>query len=87
MARPKGGLYNVRDSTPIALRVPNELLAQAHERCGGKAALTEWLRNHLRIACAIPLDFDAGYYEGRAAGWAEANKQFRSRMAGVFDKP
>jgi hypothetical protein len=76
----KPGPLNERDSTVLTVRVPNDLMTGALAQCGGRARLSEWLRNILRVACQVPLDRQAGYEEGYKAGWTEANKRFREAI-------
>jgi hypothetical protein len=77
MARPRGGALTEQSSTPIAVRLPNDLLALARRAAGGKAEFPEWLRNLVRRGCSIPLDFKAGYREGFTAGWADSKTKFQ----------
>lgn len=83
MTRTRTGQHTDRDSTVLAVRVPNTLVTTIMAACGGQSAFAEWARNVFRRACDIPLDFDAGYKEGYSAGWAEANAKFRSALAQV----
>ena len=80
VGRPRGGKYNERTSTAVAVRVPNDLLELVHAQCGGQKGLAEWLRNTMRHACSVPVDREAGYQEGFMAGWAEANRKFKAGM-------
>lgn len=83
MGRKAGGLHGANVSKVLAVRVPNALAAAALDRCGGQENLAEWLRNMIRQACHVPLDFKAGYEEGKMQGWAESNARFRDAMKGA----
>ena len=77
MPRPPGGLLTVGASKVVSVRVPQGLHAQAMEQCGGvKRKLAEFVRNALRVACGVPLNFEAGYDEGFRQGWADAKEAF-----------
>lgn len=67
------------------MRVPNSLLALMQQAAGapGGQALAEWHRNVLRRAVRIRLDYDAGYEEGKAAGWADAQERLRAALKGA----
>jgi len=80
MPRPRGP-HGRNDSTTVAVRVPNTLFARM--QAAGGNSLAEWHRNVLRRACSVPLDYDAGYHEGRAAGWAEAQARLRDALKGA----
>jgi hypothetical protein len=67
-------------STIIRVRLPVELAKAMYDRCGDKKKLSEWLRNCIRQACHIPLNYDAGYQEGYSAGWTKANARFRDAL-------
>ena len=69
-----------RETVVLAVRVPRELADAALGRCGGQGALSEWLRNQIRVACGRVLDKDVGYDEGYRAGWADANARFRAAV-------
>lgn len=81
MPRPRG-LHGRADSTTLAVRVPNALLDRIHSAAGaeGGQVLAEWHRNALRRATSVPIDYEAGYEEGKAAGWTEANDRFRAAL-------
>jgi hypothetical protein len=84
MPRPRG--KHGRDaSTAIAIRVPDDLLELLRQAAGadGGSAFAEWFRNVLRRQVNIPIDYEAGYEEGKAAGWADAQERFRAAMKGV----
>lgn len=82
MPRPRGP-HGKENSTVVAIRVPKSLHELMVDRAGGPEALTEWHRNVLRAACRVPLDFRAGYEEGKMQGWAEASAKFREAMKGA----
>lgn len=67
-------------STPRAVRLPNDLDDAVMAACGGPEEFAEWARNVFRRAVGVPLDFKAGYREGRAKGWAEASAEFKAAM-------
>ncbi len=77
------GSFSRAGSTVIAVRVPNDLAEAAYARCGGKESFAQWMRDVIRYACSKPLDRDAGYQEGFAAGWSDANRKFRSALQGA----
>jgi hypothetical protein len=68
------------DTTVLAVRVPNELAAAVILAAGGQAGFAEWARNVYRRALNKPLNYDAGYAEGKAAGWAKSNERFREAL-------
>jgi hypothetical protein len=75
------GPHNERDSTVVAVRVPNEMLQAAVASCGGdRSGLSAWLRNVIRYACQTPIDYGAGYDEGYRAGWNAANTKFKAAL-------
>lgn len=80
MARKPGGPHSARGSTVLAVRVPNDVLDAAVNACGNRAKLAEWLRNLIRQACQIPIDYETGYDEGHRAGWAAANEKFKAAL-------
>lgn len=80
MPRPRGGPLTAKASKPVSFRVPRELLAVVEAQCGGPENLAQWLRNVVRHACTIPLDFEAGYDEGFRAGWADAKVKWTEAM-------
>lgn len=66
-------------STVLSLRLPDDL-AEAIDAAAADAGATstsEWARNALRDAVGQPLGIDAGYREGFAAGWSDANDRIR----------
>lgn len=83
MPRPRG-LHGRNESTAIAVRVPDPLLARIHEAAGatGGSQLAEWHRNVLRHAVGIPLDIEAGYEEGKMQGWAESQERMLTALKG-----
>ena len=84
MGRPSGGNLTEHASTPKAVRFPNKLLEQAEDAAGGKKAFPEWLRNVVRTALGIPLDYEAGYAEGHMAGWADSKAKYEAvSQAGI----
>ncbi len=84
MGRPKGGDYTEAVSTPKAVRVPNELLAEAYEAAGGRKRYAAWLRNVIRTALKKPLNYEVGYQEGFVAGWADGkHKAAKSKPPGT----
>lgn len=68
------------DTTVLAVRVPNELAAAVVLAARGRAGFAEWARNVFRQALGRPLKYDAGYEEGKAAGWAASNERFREAL-------
>jgi hypothetical protein len=64
------------------VRVPHALAAMVFRSAGadGGSALSEYLRNIIRHAQRVPLDFDAGYEEGKMKGWTEANDRFKTAL-------
>lgn len=63
-----------------SVRLPHETWEQVDQAAGGTENWSEWIRNLIRTGLATPLDYQAGYEEGRAAGWADANQRFRAAM-------
>lgn len=84
MPRPRG-LHGRNESTALAVRVPDALLARIHRAAGatGGSQLAEWHRNVLRRSVGVPLDYDAGYEEGKAQGWAEAQARMTTALRGI----
>lgn len=84
MPRPRGP-HGANDSTPVAVRVPDDLLKRMQHAAGADKgpAMAEWHRNVLRRAVSVRLTYEVGYEEGRAAGWADAQARLRSAMKGV----
>lgn len=83
MPRPRGP--HSRDaSVPLCVRVPKALADRIFAAAGAEkgSELAEYLRNALRKVTGTKLDFAAGYEEGKAKGWAEANQRFREAMKG-----
>ena len=66
----------------VSARVTNPQRRRTFDRRGadGGPALAEYLRNVIRRAVGAPLDFAAGYAEGKARGWTEANERFRGAI-------
>jgi len=79
MPRPRGP-HGRNASAVVAIRIPLALRESVLEACGGQQDFAQWARNVFRQACRIPLDREAGYQEGYAAGWAEANRRFREAV-------
>lgn len=79
------GPHSADASTAVAVRLPADLARAVFAAAGadGGPELAEYLRNTLRRAVGWPLDFTAGYAEGRAAGWAEANARLRAALKGA----
>jgi hypothetical protein len=67
-------------STPRAVRLPDTLDVAVMHACGGQDHFGEWARNIFRRAVGIKLGYDAGYEEGRRAGWTDANAAFRAAL-------
>jgi len=91
MPRPRGGQYTGERSTPIAFRLPNELLSLAVERAGGREGLNEWARGVIRQAlqgklAGLSEAQMAGFEEGKRQGWAHANKVFREALQAAVEK-
>jgi len=91
MARPRGGEYTGERSTPIAFRLPNELVDAAVERAGGREAISEWARGIIRRELAgRPQGLSEaqlqGYEEGKRQGWAHANRAFREALRVAVEK-
>ena len=84
MPRPRG-IHGRNESTALAVRVPNPLLARIHHAAGATSGsqLAEWHRNVLRRSVGVPLDYDAGYEEGKAQGWAEAQERMTTALRGI----
>ncbi len=84
MPRPRGP-HSTDVSRALAVRVPVGLAEELFRVAGADSGpqLAEFLRNTLRGAAGHPLDFDAGYEEGKMQGWADANRQFRAALKGV----
>ena len=77
------GPYGARDSAPLAVRVPNDLVNAIYNACGGPERFPEWARNVFRRAVGVPLDTKAGYAEGYMSGWREANEKFKAALKKV----
>jgi len=84
MPRPRGP-HGEENSKAIAVRLDLGLLARVQRAAGATSGqqLAEWHRNVLRRAVGVPLDYEAGYAEGKAAGWAEANERLRRALKGA----
>ena len=80
----------------LAVRVPIALARDLYNAAGlelsfdaknkpasGGSRLAEHLRNVLRTSLGIPLDYDAGFEEGKAAGWADAQARLRNALKGA----
>lgn len=69
-------------SVPIALRITNELLREIERVVAETPGMrfNEWWRNVIRQEVGVPIDYKAGYEEGKAAGWTEAQARFRAAM-------
>jgi len=78
----KRGPHSSDASVPVAVRLPNDMASAVFGAAGatGGPSLSEWLRNVIRRALGRRLDYDAGYEEGKAAGWADANARFRAAL-------
>jgi len=83
--RPRGP-HGREQSTAIAVRVPNQLHALMQEAAGAEKGpqMAEWLRNVLRRAVHIPLDYAAGYEEGKMQGWADAQGSMKVALKGLY---
>lgn len=79
----KRGPYGRDNSAPVAVRLPLELREAALHAAGGQEHLAEWLRNVVRRALGRPLDYQAGYQEGKMQGWSEASQRFREALKGA----
>jgi hypothetical protein len=94
MPRPRGGSHNKRNSTVLGVRLPNEEATAIYAAAGADhgSLLAEWLR--LAIAQALRKGVElgaggaqmAGYEEGKAQGWAHANKVFREALVMAVTK-
>lgn len=84
MPRPRGP-QSADSSIVIATRFPHVLAENVFENAGARSGsqLAEWIRNVMRRAVRVPLDYDAGYEEGKAAGWANAQERFRAAIKGA----
>src|SRR5262249_53669138 len=84
MPRPRGP-HGARESTVIAVRVPDAVLQRIYAAAGATSGpqLAEWHRNALRRAVSVPLDYKAGYEEGKAAGWTDAQERLRAALKGA----
>ncbi len=84
MPRPRGP-HGRDGSVAIAIRVAHELHARMQDAAGAEKGrdFAEWHRNALRRAVGIPLDYNAGYEEGKAAGWADAQERLRAALKGA----
>jgi hypothetical protein len=84
MPRPRGP-HGRDESTALAVRVPDDLLHRIHMASGATHGppLAEWCRNVFRRAVGVPLDYAAGYEEGKAAGWTEAQARLRAAIKGA----
>jgi hypothetical protein len=68
-------------STPRAVRLPDDLDTAVIAACGGDPKdFGEWARNVFRRAVGRPLNYEAGYQEGKMKGWSEANEKFRAAV-------
>lgn len=81
MPRPRGP-HGKDDSKPLAVRLSHDLRDRVLAAAGttGGPELSEWVRNVLRRAVRLPLSYEVGYEEGKAAGWADANERFRAAL-------
>jgi hypothetical protein len=89
MPRPPGP-NNRRDSTVLAVRVPNKVADAVYTLAGSRNA-AEWLRLTIQQALnKTPLApgtaTTAGYIEGKRQGWAHANKVFREALDVAAEK-
>ena len=84
MPRPRGP-HGSDNSVVLAVRVPLSAAAKVYDQAGAErgSALAEYLRSLIRRGVGIPLDFQAGYEEGKMQGWAEANANFRAALKGT----
>lgn len=84
MPRPRGP-HGRDESTVVAVRVPNGLLQHMRRAAGAPNGqqFAEWHRNVLRQMVRVPINYEAGYEEGKAAGWAEAQARFRDALRGA----
>ncbi len=85
MPRPRGP-HGREHSTAVAVRVPNQLLALMQQAAGAERGpqMAEWLRNVFRRAVRVPLDYEAGYEEGKMQGWADAQGGMRTALKGLY---
>lgn len=77
MPRPRGGKYTDHASKPVAFRLPLDVYEAARAQLENRKQWAEWLRNVVRQAVGVPLDYEAGYDEGYRAGWADSKQQFQ----------
>ena len=84
MPRPRGP-HGVNNSLVLAVRVPRHLADKVHNKAAASRGpeLAEFLRNLIRQGVGVPLDFQAGFEEGKMQGWAEANENFRAALRGT----
>ena len=86
MARPQGGLHNERNSTVLAVRIPNALAEAVKADAATKGMnLPEWHRQVIEQALhrepkGVGSAQVAGYDEGKRQGWAHANAAFREAL-------
>lgn len=83
MPRPRGP-HGKEVSTPICVRLPNDVATALFNAAGatGGSQLAEYHRNLIRRQLKIPLDYKAGYEEGKAQGWTEASERLREALKG-----
>jgi len=84
MSKPRGP-HGSSNSQVVCVRMPRMLAEQVFQSAGADrgSELAEFLRNLLRRSVGVPLDFEAGYSEGKAQGWHEAQESFKDAMRGV----
>jgi len=82
MPRPRGP-HSADSSQTVCVRLPHALAGAVFRAAGadGGSSLAEYMRNVFRVAVRVPLDYDAGYEEGKAQGWTEANDRFKKALA------
>jgi hypothetical protein len=85
MPRPRGP-HSDNVSKAVAVRLPLELLGRMHAAAGADSGsqLAEWMRNVIRRAVHVPLDYKAGYEEGKMQGWAEAQGSMKTALKGFY---
>lgn len=69
----------------MCVRLPNKVAAALFQAAGadGGPVFAEHVRNVIRRSVGVPLDFQAGYEEGKMQGWAEANQRMRDALKGA----
>lgn len=81
----KRGPQSADSSVVLAVRTPHDIAEAVYAKAGAASGrkLAQWLRSVLTVAVGRPLNYEAGYEEGRMAGWNEASKRFREALKGA----